>query len=263
MRTGIDRHCGFTLTELAIVVAIVALLVGGTLLTLSAQNSAREINDTRRTLEMARDAIMGFAVANGRLPCPAVPSSSGTEKLGGIPGTCASYEGFVPAVTLGIGPTGKRPGTPEPGYLLDAWLMPIRYHVTNAGSLTSATNPICPATATTNVFTTAGGMKSVGLGCLAPDLNICNSSIGASPTLCAAGQLQSISPAVVYSTGKNFATALAVGADEQANVDNNAVFVAHEPLPAGTSDPRGEFDDIVIWISPYVLYNRLISAGAI
>jgi hypothetical protein len=103
-------------------------------------------------------------------------------------------------------------------------------------------------------------MKSVGLGCLAPDLN---SSIGATPTLCLAGQQQSVSPAVVYSTGKNFAASGAVGADEQANRDNNAVFVAHEPLPPGTSDPRGEFDDIVIWISPFVLYNRLISAGAI
>ena len=54
----------FTLTELAIVVAIVALLVGGTVLTISAQNSAREINDTRRTLEMARDVSVMMA----RLP---------------------------------------------------------------------------------------------------------------------------------------------------------------------------------------------------
>ncbi len=118
---------GFTLTELAVVVAIVALLIGGTLMTLAAQSSAREFGDTQRTLELARDALAGFAIVNGRLPCPAVAGTGGVESpVGG--GACTAPEGFVPAVTLGIGPTDVN------GALLDAWGYPIRYRVTTVAS---------------------------------------------------------------------------------------------------------------------------------
>ncbi len=46
-------------------------------------------------------------------------------------------------------------------------------------------------------------------------------------------------------------------ADETANGDNDRVFVSHTPTPPGLN----EFDDLVIWISPNILYNRLIAAG--
>jgi len=52
-----SRQHGFTLAELAIVTVIIALLIGGTVLTFSAQNDAREIADTQRTLDQARDAV--------------------------------------------------------------------------------------------------------------------------------------------------------------------------------------------------------------
>ena len=62
--------------------------------------------------------------------------------------------------------------------------------------------------------------------------------------------------ATVYSRGRNGAAAPA-STDEQANGNADRLFVSHTPTPAGAND----FDDLVTWISPNILYNRLIAAG--
>ena len=55
---------GFTLIELAIVLVIVTLLVGGLAMPLSAQIEARRIGETRKTMEEAREAILGYAMSH-------------------------------------------------------------------------------------------------------------------------------------------------------------------------------------------------------
>jgi len=161
-----SRQHGFTLAELAIVTVIIALLIGGTVLTFSAQNDAREIADTQRTLDQARDAIIGFALRNGRLPCPAPLGVNGVESFctnggagacglpilappGPVPGhgRCSNPNGFVPAATLGIGPIETNPASPNFGLLLDSWLQPIRYSVTQVFSPTPPPNTIMLFTA--------------------------------------------------------------------------------------------------------------------
>ena len=49
------------------------------------------------------------------------------------------------------------------------------------------------------------------------------------------------------------------GTDELANLGNDKTFVSHIPSPSGAT--YGAFDDIVIWISPNVLVNRMVTAG--
>lgn len=262
---------GFTRTELAVVLLIVALVIGGTLMTLSAQNEARQLGDTQRTLEQARDAIIGFAIRNERLPCPASGATgvetfvSATDLSCFVPATPANR--FVPALTLGIGPTDAQ------GFLIDAWGNRIRYYVSqwsqnapapaNCPPIPPNAGPLdftrCPA------FTTAGAMKNLGLTTL-PNafpqlLRICD-------TAGCTGQ-QFATPAVILSPGKNFGAEAFAGAaggvDEEANVHLgtafDGTFVIHEARPAGGAG--GEFDDLVIWLSPNILYNRLIAAGAI
>ena len=78
-----NRSLGFTLTELAVVFTIVALLLGGAIYTLSAQTDQRQIADTQRRLEEAKEMLLAYAVVNARLPCPAAappyaPYSNGT-----------------------------------------------------------------------------------------------------------------------------------------------------------------------------------------
>ena len=68
MRT---RANGFTLIEMAVVVAVIALLLGGIIVPLAAQVEERRISEMQRLLDETREALAGFAVTNGRLPCPA------------------------------------------------------------------------------------------------------------------------------------------------------------------------------------------------
>ena len=53
---------GFSLVELAVVMAIVAFLLGSLMYTLSAQVEQRNFEDTRRRLEQARELLLSFAL---------------------------------------------------------------------------------------------------------------------------------------------------------------------------------------------------------
>lgn len=114
---------GFTLIELAVAMFIIALLLGGVITTLSARQSISNTADTKQLLNDAREVIIGFAVATGRLPCPSRKIDQGRESPASG-GTCISSDGFLPAETLGIGPR-------RDGFLIDAWGNEIRYAVTD------------------------------------------------------------------------------------------------------------------------------------
>ena len=97
---AIPIQSGFTLIELAIVLFVVALLLGGMLLPLAGQQDIRNFGDTQKILIESRDALLGFAMANDRLPCPASAASNGVESPAGG-GACTNpYDGcWTPAST--------------------------------------------------------------------------------------------------------------------------------------------------------------------
>ncbi len=123
----IHRHVvGFSLVEMAIVLTIVALLMAGLLPTLSGQIEQQRRNDTRRQLAEIQQALLGFAVINGRLPCPTTepdPAAAlyGQEPAGGCAAVPAS-EGYLPWKTLGVseidawGTKRSNAGDPWNGY---------------------------------------------------------------------------------------------------------------------------------------------------
>src|SRR6266705_5121804 len=76
---AMNRSRGLTLAELAVALAIIGLLLAGALIPFSTQIDVRNTADTQRAMESVREAIIGFAQANGRLPCPA----DGTIAAGG------------------------------------------------------------------------------------------------------------------------------------------------------------------------------------
>ncbi len=55
---------GFTLIEMAIVLVIITILIGGLAMPLSAQIQARRIGETNKTLEEAREAIIGYTMSH-------------------------------------------------------------------------------------------------------------------------------------------------------------------------------------------------------
>lgn len=233
--TGAER--GFSLIEVAVVMFIIVLLLGSILIPLTTQVEQRQISDTQKTLEEIRDALTGFALANGYLPCPAISATNGLEDRTGT--NCNKRQGFIPWETLGV---------PK----VDAWGHLFRYSVTLA--YTSSTSG-----STFNLTT-------------ASDITIqTRNSAGALTNLTNANS----APAMVMSHGKNgygsvnaenIAQALPAGwpasnIDENTNATGATTFVSRSIQSAGASGTGGEFDDIVVWMSRYTLLNRMVTAG--
>jgi len=247
------RSRGFSLTELAVVFAIISLLLATAMYTLSAQTEQRNLEETRRRLDAARELVLAFAIVNGRLPCPASTTTGATAGFeapaGG--GTCTApgpYGGWLPARTIGFQVTDAA------GNATDAWGNAIRYVVTG-------TAPTCVTAPVTPHFTNAANLRTNGISCQPNDLVVCQSATGITATACGTAAPvtnQSTLVAIVFSTGKNGATG-GGGIDEAANVNGDRVFVWHTPTPAGAVN--GEFDDQMTWITVGELYGRLIAAG--
>ncbi|HZV61602.1 MAG TPA: type II secretion system protein [Methylophilaceae bacterium] len=223
---------GFSLVEMAVVIVILGLVLSTLLLPLQAQRNQVFQTQTENTLEVARRALLGFAQAHGRLPCPAI--ANGIEDPIPVTGICTSQWGFLPAATLGIQPTNSN------GLAIDGWNNPIRYAISTASS---------------NSFTTVNGMSNTTIAALEPDLRVCTDS---SVTNCsAATYLINNAVAVIFSTGPTAGEG-AGGPDEVENLDDNdTIFVSQTPI----STAGNEFDHLLVWISPYVLYNAMIEAG--
>jgi prepilin-type N-terminal cleavage/methylation domain-containing protein len=266
---------GFSLVELAVVMAIVAFLLGSLMYTLSAQTEQRSFEDTRRRLDQARELLLAFSIVKGRLPCPARYTSTASNSQGlesfcsaASPATCAGSEttteqthgncsnyvdGYLPAASLGWQQTDSS------GFAIDTWGNRIRYAVAKLNTNCSTSPP-----ANTILFTSASNLKTYGISCQPNDLLVCKSATGITSSDCggAANQImtQSLLVAVVYSTGKNGATG-GTGLDEAANLNGDRVFVWHTPAPSTATN--GEFDDQFTWVTVGELYGRLIAAGVL
>ena len=269
-----SKQCsGFTLVEMAIVLVILGFVLGALLLPLQAQRQSAAQGQTENTLELAKQALLGFAQQQGRLPCPATNNGTGVfpdntgsaNPLGGthnitppnpaVP-NCVVQSGFLPAATLGLQPTDAQ------GFALDAWNNRIRYAVAASNNSATIVNGVACGGDTAPDFTTPGNLAAVGLVCLMPELRVCNSATGITPTMCSAvpevNYLINNAVAVIYSTGATGAQGSLGRPDELANLDGNTVFVSHD---ISLATAPNEFDHIVTWISPFVLYNAMIQAG--
>jgi len=286
---------GFTLAELAIAMVIIALLLASAFIPLSTQMDLRAISDTQRSMDGIKEAIVGYAQANGRLPCPALAttatgnSTAGVEQINTTPAgnptnlatgfpysPCTYAIGVLPWVTLGVPET-------------DAWGRRFTYRVVGTYADGVKTNPA-------NLVNTAlnangdSNTANQSINCTAPsppptqasfamctrgDLTVSTRSTSTH----AMATLASEVPVVIVSHGKNgygaytpegLAVSGSSGTDEPLNtVSGNAKnFISreHSSLASSCSDtaagqPFCEFDDVVAWISPSTLIARMVSAG--
>jgi type II secretory pathway pseudopilin PulG len=248
-------QAAFSLLEVLIVVIITTLALSALAVPLAAQVQLRRHEETRRLLDEAREALLGFAAAHGRLPCPASETSRGAESFrpGGdaANGLCSNFhDGYLPGAALALSPLDGE------GFVRDAWMHPrnrIRYAVFgDAGSINGIAQPL----------TRTAGMQAATLPALgaAPHyLFICARASAASASDCgpAANQLTRRAAFVLLSPGANAIAVAPAGSDEARNLDGNGVFVSRE----FSSVPGDEFDDIVQWVAVHLVVNRLILAG--
>lgn len=271
------REAGFSLIELAIGLVIVATLLAALLVPLGTQVEQRRAAETIRRMDAARDALLGFAISNGRLPCPASDTSNGREVLTppAADGVCTQMNGWLPGVTLGLSNLDDK-GYYRDGYELGE-VSRIRYAVAQPDGTTPSGIPAY-------AFTRADGVKAKNPdGTHNPDLTraymraittttslltVCNGASN-SVTLCTAVPPSTVAPitiangnavAVLVSQGPK-ATTRAASSDEEENNEfgTDRVFVSRVHSEA----TGNEFDDHVQWISPSVLFFRLTSVGAL
>jgi prepilin-type N-terminal cleavage/methylation domain-containing protein len=109
---GTSSRRGFTLIEVAIVMIILGLLLGlgAELLPMLVKQS--KLKDNRMLVKEARTAIIGYALATGRLPY-ASANVNGSQTAGRL-------SGYLPWATLGI--TGRDPYSTTLYYAIDSHL---------------------------------------------------------------------------------------------------------------------------------------------
>ena len=242
----------FSLIEVMVVLVVLTILLSGLALPLAAQLNLRRMDETRRQLDEAKEALLGFAAAHGRLPCPAASGSLGLESFAAgedaASGACSAFhDGFLPGATLGLAPLDGE------GYVRDGWSSRIRYAVFGAGAtINGVSNPL----------TRANGMQAATLPELAAAshyLFICSTGAQATHSSCgpAANQLTRRAAFVLVSLGPNAASTPAPGSDEARNLAGDPVFVHRDPSMGGDA----AFDDLLHWVPIHLVVNRLILAG--
>ncbi|MGE0485215.1 MAG: type II secretion system protein [Gammaproteobacteria bacterium] len=250
---------GFTLIELAIVLTVMATLATAALAPLGVQREARQRRETVAALDLAVEALYGYALGHGRLPCPdALDDGDGREDRDGSSG-CRVRDGWLPALELGV--DGR-----------DAWRRRLRYQVTAR----------TPGRTGGNFVIVDDGWCDAADG----DLDLCErgditiAARGDDPATAAnetkaAFTLADGVPAAVWSHGANGHGAPGAASppagydDEAANADGDNRLVARDYGGAVTAcsdggaehEPLCAFDDLVRWLSPTVLVNRLVVAG--
>ncbi len=281
---------GFTLVEIAIVLLIVTILLGYTVALFPRQQELKQYRAVNQEMEQIIAAIIGFAQVNGRLPCPAIPNSAGNEDGGGAANCNNNYGGFVPVNTLGI--QGRLNAD---SLLLDPWGNPYRYYVSDSDIVAAG------GTVGVDDFVRAGEMRAVGLvSTIDPDYIdldgmyiICDAAGTSNDDQCTGAAevfgryeagppvFYAGAPFVLISHGKNWNEAAAAG-DEAENMGDTLTNALPTPMPIGptgapyllkdvsggettfvrrTTGFADDYDDVVKWVSPNILYSKMIEAG--
>ena len=265
---------GFTLIELAIVTLILAVLLSSAFLSVTSLRKTANIKEARQKLAEIEEALYGFAIANGRLPCPATPASNGQANpldpsgLVGAQRNCNlsaninGFIGFVPSSTLGI-----KGEVNCDGLLLDPWGRPYRYSVTNADA---GTAPGGDFVVSDDISEEDTAVPPNGMANVTPDIVICNNLDAACNTTVAGNVVTTNAVAVIFSMGDITANSVrenenagertvASGCGANYPLGNDNLYYS-APSREEPADPDTKFDDIVIWISPNTLFNKLLSA---
>jgi prepilin-type N-terminal cleavage/methylation domain-containing protein len=214
-------HKGFSLVEMAVVLVILGLLLSGLLIPLSAQRDLKDYSDTRLRLEQIREALYGYAIINGNLPCPTTTlDPSNNVSYGHRDSLCplTATSGFLPWKDLGVREVDSW-GTPR-NLTSDSWNGHWVYRVDPA-------------------FTTIFTLTTTASGNI--DLHRSDTT-----SLTTAAER---AVAVICSTGKN-----RVADGQNASFENvNPIYQDDVQSPA--------FDDMCIWITRPSLFNRMVAAG--
>lgn len=212
---------GFTLVEMAVVLIIIGFVIGALLTPLGVQRDLKDYSESKARLEQIRDALYGYAIINGKLPCPtttADPTDSINYGHGDTTCTAPTSEGVIPWKDLGAAEFDSW-GVPR-SQATDPWVGYWIYRVDPA-------------------FTSTFSLSTVTSG----NIDV-HKSDGTSQTIAAERAV-----AVICTLGK----------DRVPN-GQNASFETSNPIyEEDAQSPT--FNDMCIWITRPSLFNKMVSAG--
>jgi prepilin-type N-terminal cleavage/methylation domain-containing protein len=258
------KNYGFTLIELAMVLFILALMLGSFLTPLATALEQRDREETSDMLDDIRESLIGYALVNGHFPCPDCPNNT--------TGNCLTVETALGVSTIN---NGIEDGTDDPVTTgsINRVTTPYEHCATVVGNLPWVTLDVPENDAWGNHFiyrvteeyaddddgTASCTNPAAGISfCLdsASDADINIDDDGGVDVA------QDV-PVVVVSIGNNSDVAFAnLSAAEQENLDNfngsynSTTFVSNDY----TQTAGAEFDDLIIWISPPVLMYQMVRA---
>lgn len=247
---GFLHSKGFTLIEIAVTLFIMTLIIGALLTPLATQIEERQVREAERIMNEMAEALVGFAMSqtSPRLPCPDRTSggagtandtaNDGIEDYNTTTGVCAVTDGNIPWATLSVNAT-------------DPWGNRYRYLASAAFTNRS------PATVM-SLSSASGTLLKVCVA--APSSATCGGTSYVADNV----------PAIIVSHGRNGYGAMNGSSNTQISTTGAS---AHEIENAGGTYPDSvvsktrtevtaeQFDDIVVWLSPNVLFNRLVAAN--
>jgi prepilin-type N-terminal cleavage/methylation domain-containing protein len=217
------RESGFSLLELSIVLIVFALLAGSLLTPLRAQQEIADEKRARQQLDLTLETLYGFAITQGRLPCPAAPTLSSTSSTAGEE-DCSQQHGVIPWRSLGLSET-------------DPWGQRLTYF---AGTDFTRQLPADARAAFTLQSTSNANVR---------------------PAASSGNKHADKLPAIIVSHGRNGLGGYrtngqrtpSTNTDEAENADADLIFVNRLP--------DDSFDDLLTWINPAILNTRLMAAG--
>lgn len=227
---------GFSLTEMAIVLVIVSLLLGG-LMPMLVQGNLQGYKETGRAMSDIKEALIGYAMVNGHLPCPA-PADLSTNGAEGprAAGACShatnSRYGLLPWADLGID-------------RLDHWGRHFHYNVSPTFS-DSTTKFTLTSTGDLTIQTRDSGGALVTLASTVPAVIVSHGQNGYWG---------------ISDTGTTITDSSSTNTDEDTNGAGSTTYVSRSVTGPNDNVTGGTYDDIVVWISPSVLFNRMVTAG--
>lgn len=238
---------GFTLLEMAVVIAIMGIVMAGFVLPMLGQIKIRsqllelqKYKETKHTLEEIKAALLGYVAITGMFPCPDTQNTDSTDPLkkynpdGKQDSGCDAnaVEGYIPWQTLGL-VKGN-----------DIWGNTIRYIVNkNYAKVISQTN----SDAASPFFEIKDEKQTTKL------------SVSSNGAIIA----------IIFSCGKNAKPDLGNNRDAKTDCKNpvsnltTSDFYIQDTRNYSTEleNIPTDFDDVLTWISKYQIINALNNAG--
>ncbi len=219
------RQRGFSLLEMAVVIFIISLLLVSFIRPLSLQREIENVKTTQDNLETIRQALIVYAVAEQKLPCPDINllgnANEGLENRQ-PDDSCSQLYGYLPWAELGI-------------TRLDPWGQRYLYRVDSAFSQGIPND----------------GLPVDGMRVRDP---FDNSNV-TSPTNSGNSHIT----AVFYSCGPNDVNNQRLNTPQTDCQALNALVFSQGALIEGTQNQS--FDDYILWLPKNVLLYYLINAG--